>query len=197
MVNVMGIAGSPRRRGNSTGLLQAALGGARAAGARTELVYLNALSYRGCQGCPGCSPGPSCRVRDALTPVLAGLRLADVWLLASPIYFDGLSGQMKTFFDRCHHLTNASGKRAPQLSGPRAAGVIITYEDKSRPDYRRVADVLVGYLRWMGDFEPVEVIAGDRLGPVGALADRPELLARAEAMGKGLVEALRRRGDSP
>ena len=181
-MKVIGIAGSPRRAGNSSTLLQAALRGAASAGAETASVHLNDLIYRGCQACERCAPEGECVIHDGLTPVFAALRLADVWLLASPIYRDGLSGQFKSFFDRC-----AAWEGKNRLSGKRRAAIIVTYMDKERDDYRHVAETVPFYLGWMGDFSDVEVLVGAELGPVGAAAARPDLIARAEALGKKLV----------
>lgn len=182
---VIGVAGSPRRMGNSTTLLKAALKGAASAGADVALIHLNDLTFRGCQACEKCAPEAECIVRDDLTPVLAALRLADVWILASPIYRDGLSGQFKSFFDRgcCWEGEN-------RLPGRRRAAMIVTYMDKTRPDYQRVADTVPFYLGWMGDFGEVSVMAEAELGPVGAAAARPDLLAKAEALGRRLIEEL-------
>jgi len=204
MFKVCGIAGSPRRGGNSTTLLKAVLDGAAASesasgpvaaplAAPGQVVYLNDLRFRGCQACRLCAPEGRCIIQDALTPVFAALRLADVWVLASPIYYDGVSGQMKTFFDRCRHLMRRGDKQQPQLAGKRAAAVVVTYEDKPRGDYRDVANRLAGYLKWMGDFDPIEVLSEGRLGPAGAAAERPDLLAKARAVGSGLVRRLAER----
>ena len=123
-------------------------------------------------------------MKDDLAPVFAALRLADVWILASPIYRDGLSGQFKSFFDRCCWM-EAKERRLP---GRRRAAMIVTYVAKERDDYRKVADTVPFYLAWMGDFGEVEVMSEGQLGPVGDAAARPDLLARAEEMGKRLVE---------
>jgi multimeric flavodoxin WrbA len=187
MVKAVGISGSPRRAGNSATLLQAALQGAAAAGAETALVHLNDLTYRGCQACADCGRGGECILEDGLTPVLATLREADVWLLASPIYHDGLSGQFKAFFDRC-----AAWEGQNRLPGRRRAARIITYMDKRREDYLQVARAVPLYLGWMGDFGEVPVTEGAELGPADAAAARADLLAEAEALGRGLVEELGR-----
>jgi len=190
MLKAVGIAGSPRREGNSTTLLKALLAGAAEAGAAGQIFHLNDLAFRGCQACEPCTPDDTCRIEDDLTEVLAALRAADIWALAAPIYFDGVSGQMKLFFDRCRHLTNEAGKLRKMLTGRRAAAVIITYEDKQRDDYRDVARRLVNYLGWMGQFDPIEVVDGAKLGPAGAAAGRPELLARARGIGRKLTGQL-------
>ena len=185
MVKVIGIAGSPRRTGNSSTLLQAVLTGAASAGADTALVHLNDLIYCGCQACEACAPEGECTIHDGLTPVFAALRLADVWVLASPIYRDGLSGQFKSFFDRC-----CCWEGQNRLPGRRRAAMIVTYADKEREDYRKVAETVPFYLSWMGDFGDVEVMAAAELGPAGAVSARPDLLAKAEALGRSLVEGL-------
>ena len=192
MVKAIGIAGSPRREGNSTTLVKAALRGAASAGADIALIHLNDLRFRGCQACEQCAPEGECIIKDDLTPVFAALRLADVWILASPIYRDGLSGQFKSFFDRCCCMEGEQNR----LPGERRAAMIVTYVAKARDDYRKVAETVPFYLGWMGDFGEVEVMAEAGLGPVGAAASRPELLARAEALGKRLVEEIAARSSA-
>lgn len=188
MNTVIGVAGSPRKNGNSATLMRAVLRGAARAGADTKEVYLNGLVFQGCQGCDRCSPKGTCIVSDQLTPVLAELRQAAGWVLASPIYYDSVSGQMKTFFDRCRAFTRdpETQELRPQLEGRRKGVVIVSYEDKPREDYHHEAEKLANYLAWMGDFGNVEIVCEGNLGPRDAAAGRPDLLARAEELGKGL-----------
>ena len=190
MAKVIGIAGSPRKNGNSTTLMKAALAAAEAAGAETSIVYLNELTFRGCQGCDPCTPDLTCRVTDELTAVLKAVGEADGWVLAAPIYYDGVSGQMKLFFDRLRHLTNDAGDLHPMLPGRRAAAVMVTYEDKPRQDYFNVARVLANYLAWMGDFGEVEILSAGRLGPADAAAARADLLQEAGDIGRKLMDRL-------
>lgn len=188
MSKVIGIAGSPRRKGNSATLMRAVLQGAAAAGAETDEIYLNRLTYQGCQGCMRCSPGGRCILNDELTPALAALREAEAWVLATPIYYDSVSGQMKAFFDRCRTFTKDPATQAltPQLQGKRQGVVIVTYEDHDRAEYYHEAEKLASYLGWMGDFGNVDIIFEGDLGPPDAAANRPDLLAQAEALGRHL-----------
>jgi len=127
-LRALGIAGSPRKGANSETLLAAALEGAAELGAETEIVRLNDLDYSPCQVCQGCKKAGRCIVKDDMQGVHEKLRAADIWILSSPIYFDGVSGQMKSFFDRLWCFTHEGNK----LPGTRAGGVIVTYEDKER-----------------------------------------------------------------
>ena len=187
MTRVIGIAGSARKNGNSATLMRAVLRGAARAGAETAEVVLNELVYQGCQGCDRCSSSGLCILDDELTPVLDQLRQAEGWVLASPIYYDSISGQMKTFFDRCRTFTvdPETQALARQLQGKRQAAVIVTYEDRPRSDYAHEAAKLANYLAWMGDFE-VEILSEGQLGPRDAAQERPDLLARAERIGQDL-----------
>jgi multimeric flavodoxin WrbA len=131
-----------------------------------------------------------CVVKDALIPLLSALKLTDIWVLASPIYFDGFCGQMKLLLDRCHHFIYRDGKRAPQLTGKRRAAIIVTYEVEQCEDYLKVAEVQAGYLGWMGDFGEVKIIAEGELNEADAASNRPDLLKITEELGRKLVEEL-------
>jgi len=188
MLRAVGIAGSPRRTGNSTTLLEAALRGAASAGASTQLARLNDLTFRGCQACDRCGTAGKCVLDDDLTAVLAALTAADIWMLASPIYFDGVTGQMKLFFDRCRGMTWGGGGHQPQLPGRRRAAIIATSEAQPYESYLAALKSLAGYFPWMGDFGEVAIMSEGGLGPADAVTRRPDLLARAEALGKRLAE---------
>lgn len=186
-LKALGFAGSPRKGGNSETLLAAALDGAAEAGAEIELIRLNDLHFRPCQVCEACKKAPVCVQRDDLHGVYPKLTEADIWLLSAPIYFDGVSGQMKSFFDRLWCFTHEPNK----LPGPRAGGVIVTYEDKEREDYRHVAEVLGNYLGWFGAFDPVEILSCPGLGTsLNDARERPGLLDTARGLGRRLAEAL-------
>ena len=157
------------------------------------MVYLNGLVYKGCQGCEKCSSGGACIVNDDLTAVLEKLRDAEGWILASPIYNDGVTGQMKTFFDRCRTFTKDPDTQVlkPQLVGKRKGMIIVTYEDSPRRDYSYEAEKMANYLHWMGDFGEVEVVAEGNLGPVHAARDRTGLSEKLSTLGNRLFTGRR------
>jgi len=188
MGKVIGIAGSARKTGNSTTLLEAVLRGATRIGMTTQVVHLDGLTFKGCQGCEKCSTTGQCILDDDLTPILEELKSAEGWVLASPIYYDGISGQMKTFFDRCRTFTKdpQTQKLKPQMPGKKKGIVLVTYADRLRTEYAREAAKLAKYLGWMGDFGKVEILVEGGLGSRAAAAQRPDLLARAEKLGEEL-----------
>ncbi len=104
-MRVLAINGSARKKGNSATMLKNAVNGARESGAETKLVNLYALKYKGCTGCVKCKllGGKSfgrCAQRDDLTPVLEEAIGSDILLLASPIYFNDVTGTLRSFLER-------------------------------------------------------------------------------------------------
>jgi multimeric flavodoxin WrbA len=188
-VRALGIAGSLRRNGNSTVLLKAALAGAHDAGAATALIRLDELALRGCRGCDSC-PDDGCRQRDGSGTLHTALAFADVWLLAAPVYFDGLSGTFKTFYDRLYWFRRQGSDVKPRLSGPRRGALIVTYEDPKNADYEQMAQRLVNYLPGFGGFALGRVLACSGLGPVGAARNRPDYVAAARSLGAQLTQEL-------
>jgi multimeric flavodoxin WrbA len=188
-IRALGIAGSLRRSGNSTTLLQAALAGAQEAGAQTTLIRLGELTLRGCRGCDSC-PDDGCRQGDGFGAVHAALALADVWLFAAPVYFDGLCGTFKTFYDRLYWFRRQGREVKPRLGGPRRGAMIVTYEDPENAFYEQMAQRLVNYLPGFGGFVPGRLLACSALGPVGAARNRLEYLEAAHTLGAELTQEI-------
>ena len=99
-MKVLGIYGSPRKGGNSDQLLDKALEGARSIGAEIATVYARKLKMSGCIECGGCDKTGTCVVKDDMQLVYPLMDEADVIIIASPIFFYGLTSQVKAIIDR-------------------------------------------------------------------------------------------------
>ncbi|GAB4483444.1 MAG: flavodoxin family protein [Thermodesulfovibrionales bacterium] len=100
-MNVIAFLGSPRKDGNSDLLLQEAVRGAQEAGASVRTFVLNLMRIKPCQNCDGCVKNGQCIFDDDMKEIYDAIRSADRIILASPIFFFGLSAQTKTMIDRC------------------------------------------------------------------------------------------------
>jgi len=100
-MKVIAFHGSPRTGGNTEILLHEALRGITAAGHEVRLFTLNLMNIRPCQNCGGCDETGCCIVEDEMGPIYDAIRGADRIILASPIFFFGLSAQTKAMVDRC------------------------------------------------------------------------------------------------
>ena len=103
MTKVLAINSSPKMDESNTALiLNPFLEGMREAGAETELFYTKKLKINPCEGEWHCwlkTPG-ECFQKDDMQMLYPKLREADIWVFASPVYIDGITGPMKTLMDR-------------------------------------------------------------------------------------------------
>jgi multimeric flavodoxin WrbA len=103
-MRLLGIAGSPRRGGNTDRLLAEVIKGAAGRGAEVETIILNDLKIAPCQHCNACYETGECKYDDDMQMVYRKFAGADRIVLASPIHFMGVTAQTKTMIDRCQAL---------------------------------------------------------------------------------------------
>ena len=101
---VLGIAGSPRRAGNSTALLEEALKGCQSNGATTKLIHACDLNISHCIHCDACLRTGDCFFQDDMSMVIKELDKCDVLLISSPVHFTNVSSQLKLLIDRAQPL---------------------------------------------------------------------------------------------
>ena len=104
-MKVFAFNGSPRKHWNTAMLLEKALEGANSQGAKTELIHLYDLSYKGCISCFACKTkgGKSygkCIVTDDLKPLFKKIERADALIFGSPINLGNVTGEMRSFLER-------------------------------------------------------------------------------------------------
>jgi len=132
-MKIAALNGSPKGKSSHTNIMVSAfLKGAQEAGAETMNIFLAEKEIKHCRGCFSCwlrTPG-KCIIEDDMAEVISQLEGVDVLVLATPLYFDNISGILKTFMDRsivtanphfqkdadgeCRHLQD-EGKPAPKL----------------------------------------------------------------------------------
>ena len=92
--NVVVISASGRRGGNSDLLCDELVRGAQEAGGRAEKVSLSELNIGYCRGCGACFSAHRCVQRDDMDALSARLKAADAIVMASPVYFYSINGQL-------------------------------------------------------------------------------------------------------
>ncbi len=100
-MKVLGIFGSPRRGGNTDILLEQTLKGAEKEGAQVERLFLTDFTITPCKECHGCERTGQCVISDDMEKIYPKLLEADVIILASPIFFYGITAWAKALVDRC------------------------------------------------------------------------------------------------
>ena len=102
MKKILILSSSPRRGGNSDTLCDEFLRGATEAGNEAEKIFLRDKNINYCTGCSVCSMyGKPCPQKDDMSEIIEKMLVADVIVMATPVYFYTMSAQMKTLIDRC------------------------------------------------------------------------------------------------
>ena len=114
-MDVLAFLGSPRKKGNSEILTEAVLEGVMDAGGSPEIIRLCDLKISPCISCGGCNKTGKCVVEDDMTPLYDKILTVDKIIVASPIFFYGVTAQTKAFIDRSQALWNR--KRLLQEKG--------------------------------------------------------------------------------
>lgn len=102
MSKIIILNGSPRKKGNTSELIKAFTRGAEDVGNTVTEFFLNGMNIRGCLGCYGGGNDPQspCVQKDDMLKIYPAYKEADIVVLASPLYYWTISGQLKTAFDR-------------------------------------------------------------------------------------------------
>ena len=134
--NIVLLSGSPRKDGNTDRLAAAFVKGAESAGKNVTLFRVADMKIGGCRGCGHCFEEKGvCVQKDDMLGILNSLRKADALVLASPVYYFGVTAQIKLAIDRMYALISEKApiKRAALLmtcgdsSADAAEGAVIMY----------------------------------------------------------------------
>lgn len=184
-MKIVAILGSPRPKGNSALMAEAFLETSQERGADIEVYLLNQMNIKGCQGCGKCkSESEACVVEDDLKPVYESIRGADILVMASPVYFGDLSGQLKCFWDRTYAFAN------PDFTSRLAPGKkSVMFLAQGAVPEEMFNDIHPRYERWLKMFGFAENLVIRAVGVQGAgeVNDRPVVLEQAKEVARKLM----------
>lgn len=187
---MLGIAGSPRRHGNSEQLLDAALEGARSAGAEVRKLVPAEMGIEPCRGCNACSTTGECVVRDRMHEVYAELDSAGALVIASPVFFATVPAGLKALYDRCQpYWARIYVQHAPHPP-KRPAALLLARGGADPYGFRSAVDPTKSVLAVVG-FELTAEMVVEGVDSPADMASHHDALARARAVGAALFEASR------
>jgi multimeric flavodoxin WrbA len=100
-MKVVAFQGSPRVEGNTDILLKETLRAIGESAQDARVFMLNMMNIKPCQDCGSCEKSGACIINDDMSGIYDAIREADRIILASPVFFFGLSAQAKSMIDRC------------------------------------------------------------------------------------------------
>ena len=174
--NIVILNGSPRKTGNTAALVREFARGAREAGNTVTEFFLDGMDIHGCKGCFGGHSVRDCPCvqKDDMNQIYPAVKESAVVVLASPLYYWNMSGQLRTAVDRLFALEE--GDVNLLRGNGRAAALLMAAEGHDFADVLGYFDHLTEHLRWknLG-----HVLAGGN-GDVGDINGKPEIQAAYE-----------------
>ncbi|MDO4272071.1 MAG: flavodoxin family protein [Eubacteriales bacterium] len=174
--NILVITASLRKGSNSELLADELICGAKEAGNHVEKVCIRDKEIAFCRGCLACQKTGGCAIKDDGDEIAQKMLSADVLVFATPIYYYGMSGQMKTMLDRANPLYFLDYRF-------RDVYLLATAADE---DEHAINGALTGIQGWVSCFEKAQLAGNVFAGGVeqaGEIENHPAL-ERAYQMGK-------------
>lgn len=105
-MNIVILNGSPRHKGNTTTMVAAYKEGAELAGHTVTVFNVCRMRVAGCLACEHCHEREQrvCVQKDDMQQIYSALDTADMIVLASPVYYHSLSGQLQCAIHRIYAL---------------------------------------------------------------------------------------------
>ena len=107
-MKILALLGSPRRNGNTSLLLDQYLKGITAANKDVKItrIFLQEKKIQNCSACEACRKTTigKCTIKDDMQELYPLFWKADMVIYATPVYWWGVSAQLKAFMDRCYAL---------------------------------------------------------------------------------------------
>ncbi|MFA5054722.1 MAG: flavodoxin family protein [Dehalococcoidia bacterium] len=187
MTKILGIVGSPRKKGNTDILVDRILEGAKNAGADVEKIHLRGLTIKECDGCYICWKNKPCPKKDDMNDIYPMIDAADVIVFGTPVYWFGPTALLKAFIDRLIYF-NCPGNR-PKIAG-KAAVIASPFEDT---DMDTAAPLLAFFEKCFDylEMKPAGRILVPGVAAKGDILAKNDALEEAYRLGSKLAETSR------
>lgn len=181
--SVVAVVGSARIESNTGALVDIALAELERCGVRCEKVMLGAYKLLPCVEHNDCAEREACPRPDDMAAILDKVYAADGLILASPVYYEDVSSQMKMFIDRNYFMYTHGSELAPK-----ALGLIAVAAETGLPETIATLERFVALSSSVAI--PAFTLEGLAENP-GEAATNEELVAAAQRLATQMAAALR------
>lgn len=143
-MKILVLTGSPRKNGNSNELARQFIRGAEENGHKIFRFDAAESDVHPCIACNSCGMDGPCVFKDDFEKVRAHIVPADVVVFATPMYYFGISSQLKSVIDRFYALNG-------QIHVPKKGVLLMTYANTAKKQAIPIEshyDTLLDYLGW-------------------------------------------------
>lgn len=176
--------GSPRPNGNTAALIEQFVKGAEQSGSTITQFDLQKMNIHGCLGCckGGKDPSSPCVQKDDMDKIYPAYKEADLVVLASPMYYWGISGQLKTAFDRLFAVAECD----PHYANPvKDCVLLMAAEGDTEENFEPVRHFYLSLLHHLDWQDCGIVYAGGNMA-AGDIQSKPEQLEQAFSLGASI-----------
>jgi multimeric flavodoxin WrbA len=143
------------------------MSGSKEAGHEVEKIFLRNRKINYCTGCGLCFSKGTCSQKDDMAEVLEKMVSADVVVMATPVYFYAMDGQMKTLIDRtCPRYTEISSKDFY---------FIVTAADNNKSAMERTLEGFRGFTSCLTGAKEKGVVYGTGAWNIGDIKGKPAM----------------------
>ena len=188
MIKVTILIGSPRKNGSTRILAAEAERGLKEQGIATETVFLNDLKIKGCQACYYCKKNDvaECAVKDDMQKIHQLIWESDGLIVASPIYYAGVTAQTKAWLDRM--FPYVSMNLIPKLPKTKKVSFIFTQNQPDAQLFESGIGSFIYAVGLSGLSAKDHMIACDLdAGIKPPVTDKKEFMEKAYQIGKDLL----------
>ena len=178
MRNIFIVNSTFRKGGNSEALALEFERGAKEAGNAVQTVNLRDLDLKFCLGCLSCLKTGKCVHNDGVNALLPAVKVADILVLASPVYYYSIAGQLKTFLDRLNPLFG-------QELALKEVYLLLTSADEEKTAMDGAIKAVEGWIECFEGVRLAGVIYGTGADAKGTVQNTPAF-EEAYALGKSL-----------
>lgn len=174
--NVLILSASPRKGGNSERLCDQFMLGAKESGNEVEKIFFRDKKINYCVGCDFCVNNDGhCVQKDDVAEILEKMIKADVIIMATPVYYYTMNGQMKTFIDRtCARHEELNNKEFY---------FILAAADPNKEAMKATVDGFRGFMKCLKEPKEKGIIYGTGAWEKGEIEGK-EAMKEAYEMGK-------------
>jgi len=171
-VKIVAFNGSPRRKGNTSLLLEGMLRGARENGGQVEEIVAHEINLEYCRGCLRCNLMKRCAIQgDDWPDVSSKILEADVLIFASPIYFHHVTAPLKKILDRFRsfihvQITETGLKHTPWHEWRKDFVLLLSLGSSDGADAQPVIDLFTFMTSILGTENRLHCLVGTRLAVV-------------------------------
>ncbi len=155
--------GSPRPNGKTAALTAAFKEGAESAGHQVTVLQVGTMQIGGCKGCEYCHTkgGGACVQKDDMEKVYPVLAEADMAVLASPVYYFAMTGQMQSAISRFYAVKAPAARKYALLLTSGSPNVYAAIEAQYRGFLNYIQAEDLGVFEYDGSHSGTEEAAGE------------------------------------